>query len=74
VRGAAEPEIIIIIIIIIIPVIIIIIIIPVIIGATGTISKSFRKYASTIPGNHEVKKLQKNAILGTAHILRKVLM
>jgi hypothetical protein len=29
---------------------------------------------STIPGNHEVKELQKTAILGTAHILRKVLM
>jgi hypothetical protein len=29
--------------------------IPVIIGATGTISKSFRKYISNIPGNHEVK-------------------
>ena len=27
-----------------------------------------------IPGNHEVKELQKTAILGTAHILRKVLM
>jgi hypothetical protein len=47
---------------------------PVIIGATGTISKSFRKYVSTIPGNHDVKELQKTAILGTAHILRKVLM
>jgi hypothetical protein len=47
---------------------------PVIIGATGTISKSFRKYVSTIPGNHEVKELQNTAILGTAHILRKVLM
>ena len=48
--------------------------IPVITGATGTISKSFRKYASNIPGKHEVKELQKTAILGTAHILRKVLM
>jgi hypothetical protein len=48
--------------------------VPVIIGATGTISKSFRKYASSIPGNHEVKELQKTAILDTAHILRKVLM
>jgi hypothetical protein len=47
--------------------------IPVTIGATGTISKSFRKYMSNIPGNHEVKELQKTAILGTAHILRKVL-
>jgi hypothetical protein len=44
-----------------------------VIGATGTISKSFRKYVSNIPGNHEVKELQKTTILGTAHILRKVL-
>ena len=49
-------------------------VIPVIIGATGNISKSFRKYVSNIPGKHEVKELQKTAILGTAHILRKVLM
>ena len=34
-------------------------VIPVIIGATGTISKSIRKYVSNIPGNHEVKELQK---------------
>jgi hypothetical protein len=47
---------------------------PVIIGATGTISKSLGKYVSTIPGNHDVRELQKTAILGTAHILRKVLM
>ena len=49
-------------------------VIPVIIGATGTVSKSFRKYVSNIPGKREVKELQKTAILGTAHILRKVLM
>ena len=49
-------------------------VIPVIIGATGTISKTFRKYVGNIPGNREVKELQKTAILGTAHILRKVLM
>jgi hypothetical protein len=49
-------------------------VIPAITGATGTISKSFRKYVSNIPGNHEVKELQKTAILATAHILRKVLM
>jgi hypothetical protein len=48
-------------------------VIPVIIGATGAISKSFRKYVSNIPGNHEVKELQKTVILGTAHILLKVL-
>ena len=49
-------------------------VIPVIIGATGTISKSLRQYLSNIPGKHEIKELQKTAILGTAHILRKVLM
>jgi hypothetical protein len=40
---------------------------PVIIGATGTISKSFRKYLSSVPGKHDIKELQKTAILGTAH-------
>jgi hypothetical protein len=49
-------------------------VIPLIIGATGTISKSFRKYVSTITGNHDARELQKTAILGTAYILRKVLM
>jgi hypothetical protein len=47
---------------------------PVITGATGTISKSFMKYLSSVPGKHDIKELQKTAILGTAHILRKVLM
>jgi len=42
-------------------------VIPVIIGATGTVSKSFRKYVSNTPGKHEIKELQKTAILGTAH-------
>jgi hypothetical protein len=49
-------------------------VIPVIIGATGAVTQSFRKYVSNIPGKHEVKELQKTAIMGTAHILRKVLM
>ena len=44
------------------------------IGATGTIFKSFRKYMSNIPRKHEVKELQKTAILSTTHILRKVPM
>ena len=48
--------------------------VPVIIGATVTISESFGKYVSKIPGKHEVKELQQTAILGTAHTLRKVLM
>jgi len=37
-------------------------VIPVIIGATATISKSFRKCVRSIPGKHEVKKLQKTRI------------
>jgi hypothetical protein len=48
-------------------------VIPVLIGETGTISKSLRKYVSNTPGNRQVKELQKTATLGTAHILRKVL-
>jgi len=46
-------------------------VIPVIIAATGTLSKPFRKYVSNIPG--KVKELQKTSILDTAHILRKVI-
>jgi hypothetical protein len=34
-------------------------VIPVITKATGTTSKSFRKYLSNIPGKHAVKDLQK---------------
>jgi hypothetical protein len=49
-------------------------VIPVINGATGIISESFRKYVSIIPGNHNFRELHKAAILGTAHILREVLM
>ena len=43
--------------------------IPVIIGKTGTISRSFRKYLSNILGKHEIKEVQKKtAILDIAHI------
>jgi len=49
-------------------------VIPVITGAVGTISKSLRQYPSNTPGNHEIKELSTTAVLGTAHILRKVLM
>ena len=39
-------------------------VIPVIIGVTGTISKSFRKYVSDIPGNHDVKRTTENSNIG----------
>jgi hypothetical protein len=48
-------------------------VIPVITGAAGTISESFRKYLGNIMGKHKIKELQK-AILGTAHIIRDVIM
>ena len=47
---------------------------PVTITATGTMSKLLRQYLSNVPEKHEIKELQKTAILGTAHILQKVLM
>jgi len=34
-------------------------VIPVIIGATGTISKSFRRYVSDTPGKHDVRSYRK---------------
>jgi hypothetical protein len=48
--------------------------IPAITEATGTISESLRQYLNNIPGKHEIKELQKTAILSTAHILWKVLV
>jgi len=42
----------------------------VLIGATGTISKSLRQYLSNITKEQEIKDLQKTATLGTAHLLR----
>lgn len=39
------------------------------------ISRSRTRYVNgNIPGNHDIKELQQTAILGTAHILREVLM
>jgi hypothetical protein len=49
-------------------------VIPVIIWATGTISDSLRQYLSNIQGKHEIKEIQKTAILCAAHILREELM
>jgi len=48
-------------------------IIPVIIGATGIVTRSLRKYLEAVPGKYSIDSLQKTAILGTSHIIRKVL-
>jgi hypothetical protein len=48
-------------------------IIPVIIGPTGIVTKNLRTNLETIPGKHSIDSLQKTAVLGTSHIIRKVL-
>lgn len=47
--------------------------IPVVIGALGVIKKGTGKYINEIPGKTQLRELQKTTLLGTAHILRKVL-
>jgi hypothetical protein len=49
------------------------VIIPVIIGATGVVTRSLRKNLEAVPGKHSIDSLQKTVILGTAHIIRKAL-
>jgi len=48
-------------------------IVPVIIGATGIVTRSVRKNLETVPRKHSIYSVQKTAILGTSHIIRKVL-
>jgi hypothetical protein len=48
-------------------------IIPVVIGATGILTKSLRKNLEAIPGKHLIDSLQKTAVFGTSHIIRKIL-
>ena len=48
-------------------------IVPVIIGATGIVTRSLRKNLEAVTGKHSIDSLQKTAILGTSHIIRKVL-
>ena len=48
-------------------------IIPVIIGATGIVTGSLKKNLEAVPEKHLIDSLQKTAILGTSHIIRKVL-
>ena len=48
-------------------------IVPVIIGATGIVTRSLRKNLEAVPGKHSIDSLQKTAVLGTSHIIRKVL-
>jgi len=48
-------------------------IIPITIGATGIVTRSLRKKLEALPRKHSIDSLQKTAILGTSHIILKVL-
>jgi hypothetical protein len=48
-------------------------IVPVIIGATRVVTKGLRQNLEAVPGKHLIDSLQKTAILGTSHIIQKVL-
>ena len=42
-------------------------------GATGIVDKNIKRYVGRIPGCHSIYSLQRSAVLGTVHILKKVL-
>jgi len=48
-------------------------IIPVLNGATRTVTEGLKKNLEAMPGIHSIDSLQKTVILGTSHIIRKVL-
>jgi len=47
-------------------------VIPVIMEATGTISKSLGQYLSNIPAQLEIKEIQTTVVLGTAQIYARI--
>ena len=48
-------------------------ILPVIIEATEIVRRGLRKNLEAVPTKHSIDSLQKTVILGTPHIIRKVL-
>jgi hypothetical protein len=48
-------------------------VIPAISGARGIVTRGLKKYLETTPGKHSIDSLRKTAVLGTPHIIRKVL-
>ena len=47
--------------------------IPVITGATGIVKKGLKKNLEAVPGKRSIESIQETAVLGTSHIIRKVL-
>ena len=48
-------------------------VIPIVVGALGTVTPKFQGYLDTVSCKLKVSNIQKTALLGSAHILRKVL-
>ena len=48
-------------------------VVPIVIGALGLIKKGTEKFTNNVPGYISIPEIQKIALLGTAHILRKIL-
>jgi hypothetical protein len=48
-------------------------IIPIVIGANGIGTRKKKKNLEAVPGKYSIDSLQKTAILGTSHIIQKVL-
>jgi hypothetical protein len=44
---------------------------PVVIGATGIVTRGLRKNVEDIPRRYSIDSLQKTAVLGTSHIVGK---
>jgi hypothetical protein len=49
------------------------VIIPVVSGATGMVAKGLKENLEAISGKHSIESLKETAVLGTSHIVRKVL-
>ena len=47
--------------------------VPIVVGALVLIKRGLEKYSSQIPGHIRIEELQKIALLGSAHILRRTL-
>ena len=48
-------------------------VVPIVVGALGTVTKDFESCVKLLPETISSKEIQKIALLGTAHILRKIL-
>ena len=48
-------------------------VVPVIVGALGVIKKGTERHLTKLPGDIKIRDIQKTALLGSAHILRKTL-